>query len=162
MSFSVSVSTSGGDEIIAALSKLKVTPKLLGEIGQELANSTRSRIRNQTDVNGNPFKASWRAKVQNGKTLIDTGGLVNSITSNVIVNTVEVGTNVVTKDGMGYAHVLHFGATITPKTAKYLTFKVAGNFVKVKKVVIPPRPFLGIDAEDKSEILEIIKENFDV
>ena len=32
---------------------------------------------------------------------------------------------------------------ITPKRAKYLTFKVNGKRVRTKRVVIPARPFMG-------------------
>ena len=123
---------------------------MFDEIGAYGVSSTQMRFVDQTGVDGNPWKQSWRAKLQNGETQRDTGRLMNSMTHNVIDNGVEWGTNV------EYAIPLHFGAHILPKTSQYLVFNVAGNWRKVKEVNIPSRTFLGINAEDDEEILNII------
>lgn len=123
---------------------------MLDEIGAYGVSSTQMRFVDQSGVDGNPWKQSWRAKLQNGQTQRDTGRLMNSMTHNVIDNGVEWGTNV------EYAIPLHFGAYILPKTGQYLVFNVAGNWRKVKEVNIPSRTFLGINAEDDEEILNII------
>lgn len=155
MAFSISIKADGESPIMAVLTKLAGFDKsaMFDEIGSELVTSTQLRFHDQHDVEGNPWKQSWRAKMQGGQTLRDTGRLMNSMTHNVLPNGVEVGTNV------EYAHALHFGANILPKTAQYLVFNVLGNWRKVKEVNIEARPFLGINADDERMILDIIEEH---
>lgn len=124
--------------------------KLFDEIGQGVVSSIDERFLDGRDVDGNPWKTSWRAMVQGGQTLRDTGRLMNSYTHNVLSNGVEVGTNV------EYAAYLHYGATIMPKTGQYITFAVAGQYRKVKQVVLPPRTQLGLNAEDEEMVLDIV------
>ena len=152
MAFAISIQADGSSPVMEALTQLAGlnTAAMFDEIGAELVSSTQRRFTGQHDVDGNPWKQSWRAANQNGQTLRDTGRLMNSITHNVLANGVEVGTD------FEYAHVLHFGAEIYPKTAEYLTFAVGGQYRKSKHVSIPPREFLGIDAEDEQNILDII------
>ena len=152
MAFAISIQADGSSPVMEALTQLAGlnTAAMFDEIGAELVSSTQRRFTGQHDVDGNPWKQSWRAANQNGQTLRDTGRLMNSITHNVLANGVEVGTD------FEYAHVLHFGAEIYPKTAEYLTFAVGGQYRKSKHVSIPPREFLGIDAKDEQNILDII------
>lgn len=152
MAFAISIQADGSSPVMEALTQLAGlnTAAMFDEIGAELVSSTQRRFTGQHDIDGNPWKQSWRAANQNGQTLRDTGRLMNSITHNVLANGVEVGTD------FEYAHVLHFGAEIYPKTAEYLTFAVGGQYRKSKHVSIPPREFLGIDAEDEQNILDII------
>ena len=124
--------------------------QLFDEIGAGLVSSVQHRFLTGTDVDGNPWKISWRARMQGGETLRDTGRLMNSYTHNVLVNGVEVGTDVV------YAPYLHFGATILPKNGQYITFAVGGQYRKVKQSVLPPRTQLGINAEDEAMVLDIV------
>lgn len=153
MAFSISIKADDNSPIMAVLSRFADLDKnaMFDEIGQELVISTQFRFANQHDVEGNPWKQSWRAKLQNGQTLRDTGRLMNSLTHNVMANGVEVGTD------FAYAHVLQLGAHILPKTAKYLVFNVAGHWRKVSEVKIPPRPFLGINDDDERMILDVIE-----
>ena len=123
---------------------------LFTEIGGHGVASTQARFMNGRDVNGNPWRISWRARLQNGQTGRDTGDLMNELHYNLRSNGVEWGSNKI------YAHVFHFGAHITPKNGQYITFAVAGQFRKVKEVNIPSRTFLGIDAEDEASILNIV------
>lgn len=152
MAFAISIKADGSSPVMEALTKLAAldTAAMFDEIGAELVSSTQRRFTGQHDVDGNPWKQSWRAAQQGGQTLRDTGRLMNSMTHNVLANGVEVGTD------FEYAHVLHFGAEIYPKTAEYLTFAVGGQYRKSKHVTIPPREFLGLDAEDEQNILDII------
>lgn len=152
MAFAISIQADGSSPVMEALTQLAGlnTAAMFDEIGAELVSSTQRRFTGQHDIDGNPWKQSWRAANQNGQTLRDTGRLMNSITHNVLANGVEVGTD------FEYAHVLHFGAEIYPKTAEYLTFAMGGQYRKSKHVSIPPREFLGIDAEDEQNILDII------
>ncbi|ENU56860.1 phage virion morphogenesis protein [Acinetobacter guillouiae] len=123
------------------------------DISDILEFNVQQRIRTGIGTDNKPWKKSWRAKVQGGQTLRDTGRLHNSIIAKVQGNTISVGTNV------KYAPILHFGGTIKPKSGKYLTFKTpTGGWVKVKAVYIPPRPFMGISVDDSQEILFEIEE----
>ncbi|WP_312536196.1 phage virion morphogenesis protein [Acinetobacter variabilis] len=124
--------------------------QLFDEIGAGLVDSVQHRFLTGTDVDGNPWKISWRARMQGGETLRDTGRLMNSYTHNVLSNGVEVGTDV------AYAPHLHYGATILPKNGQYITFAVGGQYRKVKQSVLPPRTQLGINAEDEVMILDIV------
>lgn len=124
--------------------------QLFDEIGAGLVDSVQHRFLTSTDVDGNPWKISWRARMQGGETLRDTGRLMNSYTHNVLSNGVEVGTDV------AYAPHLHYGATILPKNGQYITFAVGGQYRKVKQSVLPPRTQLGINAEDEVMILDIV------
>lgn len=124
--------------------------QLFDEIGAGLVDSVQHRFLTGTDVDGNPWKISWRARMQGGETLRDTGRLMNSYTHNVLSNGVEVGTDV------AYAPHLHYGATILPKNGQYITFAVGGQYRKVKQSVLPPRTQLGLDAEDEAMVLDIV------
>ncbi|WP_425878144.1 phage virion morphogenesis protein [Acinetobacter sp. TWP2-2-3] len=124
--------------------------QLFDEIGAGLVNSIQHRFLTGTGVDGNPWKISWRAKLQGGETLRDTGRLMNSYTHNVLSSGVEVGTDV------AYATHLHYGATILPKNGQYITFAVGGQYRKVKQSIIPPRTQLGLDAEDEVMVLDIV------
>ena len=124
--------------------------QLFDEIGAGLVNSIQHRFLTGTGVDGNPWKISWRARMQGGETLRDTGRLMNSYTHNVLSSGVEVGTDV------AYAPHLHYGATILPKNGQYITFAVGGQYRKVKKSIIPPRTQLGLDAEDEVMVLDIV------
>ena len=124
--------------------------QLFDEIGAGFVNSIQHRFLTGTGVDGNPWKISWRARIQGGETLRDTGRLMNSYTYNVLSSGVEVGTDV------EYAPHLHYGATILPKSGQYITFAVGGQYRKVKQSILPPRTQLGIDAEDEDSILNIV------
>ncbi|WP_180031355.1 phage virion morphogenesis protein [Acinetobacter sp. YH12245] len=124
--------------------------QLFDEIGAGLVDSVQHRFLTGTDVDGNPWKISWRARMQGGETLRNTGRLMSSYTHNVLSSGVEVGTDV------AYAPHLHYGATILPKNGQYITFAVGGQYRKVKQSVLPPRTQLGINAEDEVMILDIV------
>lgn len=124
--------------------------QLFDEIGAGLVNSIQHRFLTGTGVDGNPWKISWRARMQGGETLRDTGRLMNSYTHNVLSSGVEVGTDV------AYAPHLHFGATILSKNGQYITFAVGGQYRKVKQSVLPPRTQLGLNAEDEVMVLDIV------
>ena len=124
--------------------------QLFDEIGAGLVKSIQHRFLTGTGVDGNPWKISWRARMQGGETLRDTGRLMNSYTHNVLSSGVEVGTDV------AYAPHLHYGATILPKNGQYITFAVGGQYRKVKQSILPPRTQLGLDAEDEVMVLDIV------
>lgn len=153
MAFAITIQSDSSpiEAVFAHLNQFEADKsKLFDEIGQGLVSSIDERFLDGRDVDGNPWKMSWRAMVQGGQTLRDTGRLMNSYTHNVLSNGVEVGTNV------EYAVYLHYGATIMPKTGQYITFAVAGQYRKVKQVVLPPRTQLGLNAEDEEMVLDIV------
>lgn len=153
MAFAITI-RADSSPIEAVLSQLgdfdSLKSQLFDEIGAGLVNSTQHRFLTGTDVDGNPWKISWRARMQGGETLRDTGRLMNSYTHNVLSSGVEVGTDV------AYAPHLHYGATILPKNGQYITFAVGGQYRKVKQSVLPPRTQLGLDAEDEVMVLDIV------
>ncbi len=142
--------------VLEALAKLALDPgdkrSLLDNIGSGVAESTRLRFIDQEAPDGTPWVPSLRAKHQGGETLRDTGRLMNSITHAVSGDTVEVGTNV------PYAHPLHFGATIKPTGGKFLHFRAwpGGPWARKSTVILPARPFIGINDDDAQEIADVI------
>ena len=153
MAFSINITADSSpvEAILNHLSSFETSKdQLFDEIGQGLVSSIQLRFMDGVDVSGNPWKQSWRARMQSGKTLRDTGRLMNSYTHNVLSNGVEVGTDV------EYAPYLHFGATILPKTGQYITFAVGGQYRKVKQVVLPAREQLGLSGEDEQMVLDIV------
>ncbi|MDI3480793.1 MAG: hypothetical protein PWQ97_448 [Tepidanaerobacteraceae bacterium] len=125
------------------------------EIGEYVVSSTQQRFRAGKSPSGEKWPKSIRAKIDRGQTLRDTKRLQNSITSKAGYDKVEIGTNV------KYAAVHQFGATIKPKRKNYLKFKIGKRWAQKKKVDIPKREFLGINNNDKDEILKIINRHIE-
>lgn len=153
MAFAITIQADSSpiEAILARLNQFDTDKsKMFNDIGDAMLYATRKRFQYQYDVDGNPWKVSWRARLQGGETLRDTGRLMNSYTHNVLSNGVEVGTDV------AYAPHLHYGATILPKNGQYITFAVGGQYRKVKQSISPPRTQLGIDAEDEVMVLDIV------
>lgn len=136
-------------------------------IGLAMVAGTQKRFRAGTDPMGNPWKPSKRALKEHGKTLIETGMLLASITYNVLPGKgVEWGSNKV------YAGVHQTGAEITihPRSQRvYFRFvgdelrpqfakKGKSNFSKWATIAhaytihLPARPYLGISDDDEKEI----------
>lgn len=153
MAFSISIKAKSSpiEAILKHVSNFEtVKAQMFDEIGAELVGSLQMRFVHGVDVDGNPWKVSWRARMQGGETLRDTGRLMNSYTYNVLGSGVEVGTDVM------YAPYLHFGATIQPKNSQYITFSVGSQYRKVKQVINPPREQLGLSSEDEVMVLDIV------
>jgi len=104
------------------------------------------RFATATDPRGQPWKPSLRAQLEGGQTLSDTGRLRRSFSVRATGPWgFSIGTNV------RYAAPHQFGATITPKRARYLRFRLAGGrgrrkggrgrWVTVARVDLPARPF---------------------
>jgi len=78
---------------------------------------------------------------------VGVGRLWRSLTHQVRIDgsriTAKVGTNV------KYARIHEFGGRIRAKKGGWLHFKVGGQWVKVKEVVIPERPFLRPSVVEK-------------
>lgn len=156
MAIGVRVQIPQDSAVIAALSKLALDKDdksaLMDEIGITLSENARLRFVDQVTPSGEPWKPSYRAQVQGGETLRDTGVLMASITHQLIsADAVEYGTNV------PYAMPLHYGAHIVAKNAPFLMFPMAGGgFARKKEVTLPAREFLGLSAEDEEQVVDII------
>lgn len=67
---------------------------------------------------------------------VRTGTLKRSIESGTRLDRAWVGSNLV------YAAIQELGGVITPRTAEYLTFQIGNQWVKVRTVTIPARPYI--------------------
>lgn len=122
------------------------------DIADVLYDGTMERFDREIDPDGKPWQRSWRAKVQGGKTLQNTGRLRDSIFK------VVDGTRVSLKTNVRYAGTMQNGAVIRPKSGKYLTFKTpTGGWVQLKSVKIPARRFLGLSKDDAQAIILTIE-----
>lgn len=102
----------------------------------------------------NRWRPSFRATHQGGQTLRDTSRLHNSISY------VPERQGVVITSGAEYSQINHFGGTITAKNAPFLKFKLAdGQFVAVRSVDIPARPFMNFQKEDLEEAIQILNDH---
>lgn len=115
-------------------------------------SSTRERFRMQIGPDGNRWKPSLRVQLHGGKTLTKDGHLAGSITSHSSSKFAEWGSNRI------YAAIQQIGGEIKAKFAATLRFRLAnGAFVSAKKVTIPARPYLGVNDENASDILDILQ-----
>lgn len=140
-------------EMEAASSDL--TP-LMDNIGALMEQTTRDRIES-TNVapDGTPWPQSLRASEDGGPTLFDSGRLAASITHIAGRTSVEIGSNLI------YAGTHQEGATIVPKSADVLSFRLPnGQFVQVDQVTIPARPFLGLSTEDEQDIDALVEDHY--
>lgn len=79
--------------------------------------------------------------------LVKSGELERSITMNV-----RPQLNVVIGTPLGWRAKIHeYGGIITPKRARFLQFKVGGEWKKVRRVTMPARPFLRTALLDNAE-----------
>jgi phage virion morphogenesis protein len=125
----------------------------MAEIAQAGETSTLHRFETETGPDGSPWRPSLRATEENGQTLTDSAQLRNSISSRFDATSAEWGSNKI------YAPTHQFGATIRAKTARGLRFKIGNRWVVKQSVTIPPRPFLGINEDDQSEIRDILRDH---
>lgn len=129
-------------------------------IGQYGESSTRLRFKNQVD----PDKKRWipsRRVAQGGGSTLQLkgayGGLLGSIAHNSTNSGTAWGTN------KKYAGIHQFGGTIKAKGGGALRFKLpGGGFVTVKKVTIPKRSFVGVNADDAREFLALANDAVDL
>lgn len=131
-----------------------MTP-LMRRIGAVLETSVSERFEQSKGPDGAAWPVSIRAREEGGQTLIDGGHLRDSIVTEVEPRAVEIGTD------EPYAATHQFGATIKPREAGALAFRLpGGQFVTVGEVTIPARPFLGFDARDEADIGDTVEAYF--
>lgn len=166
-------------QVQAALQRLATadTAELMPRLGEYLQRTTQDRFKTQTAPDGTPWtplqpRYARRKKYNQDKVLTLRGYLRSGIHYQVTApDTVEVGTN--TK----YGAIHQLGGTIDmpARQAKVRYRSVAGHVLFAKKtqrrgvteqavtidahqVKMPPRPFLGISADDHREVLDIFKD----
>lgn len=125
------------DRAIAA--GLDLTPAMR-PIAGALEDRARQSFEDQRSPIGVPWKKSRRAEEDGGQTLIDSGDLVNSMTSNWGKDFAEAGPEA-SGGAARYAAIHQFGGTIRPRRARAL--RVGKSFLA--SVTIPARPYLGFD-----------------
>lgn len=139
---------------LARLRQLGESPRpIFDAIGQYGESSTRLRFKKGIGPDGARWKPSARAQASGGQTLVQKGqhgGLLGSITHRADNNSAEWGSNKI------YAGIHQLGGEIRPRTAKSLRFQVGGRWVSTRRVVMPARPFLGVNAEDGREIQAVV------
>lgn len=145
----------GALEQIAAIGRSP--QRVLEAIGLELEGNVQRRFTTNIAPDGsawaplNPLYASGRKPTP---ILVQSGQLRNQISSEAHGHTIIVASN------MPYGATHQFGATIVPRVGdgsdpkKSLRFTMGGKLIRVKKVVIPARPFLGFGAEDREAVIE--------
>lgn len=120
---------------------------LMDQIAAYGVSSTQQRFLDEKGPDGTPWEQSRRAKKTGGKTLRDKGHLVGSLTGAATTSTAAWGTNKI------QAAIHQFGGIIRPKRAKALAFAGINGLVVTKKVTMPARPYLGINQQDRDEIV---------
>lgn len=103
---------------------------------KRLAGTMHHAVRQNFRQGGRP---RWLGlQYRNGKPLVDTGALRDSVNQNYDNDTAIVGTNMV------YAAIHHFGG-------------MAG---RNRKVRIPARPFLALTNDDKQDLMDDVQDYF--
>lgn len=126
-------------------------------IGQYGESSTRLRFKNQVDPDKKRWIPSRRIAQGGGQTLVQKARLLRSISHNSTNTGTSWGTNVI------YAGIHQFGGTIKAKGGGSLRFRLpGGGFVTVKKVTIPQRSFVGVNADDAREFLALANDAVDL
>lgn len=123
------------------------TRDLMDALGALGAEQTKQRIATEKT---SPDGAAWPASRNNPDTLHLEGHLLGSISHTASETETRWGSNLV------YAAIHQTGGTIRPKNGKSLVFRAGNQLIFAREVNIPPRPYLGLSDENKSEITEAI------
>lgn len=165
----------GADRVGLAFSELLLRGAnlypVMDEIGGMLVDSVIKRFEDQKDPEGVAWSSSRRAEEEGGVTLTDSARLRHSITHAASASKVEVGTNMV------YGGIHQFGGTITKYAASMPVYRRQSDlragvskFVKRGKadfvtyhevgehqIVIPARPYLGANSDNRHEMEHIVE-----
>lgn len=149
MSVSIDVDVRGLAEADARLARLDPldTAELMEGLARLVQEQTRRRIHSEKT---SPDGAAWPPNKTATSILVRSGALANSIDYAITGNTAVIGS------GLIYARIHQLGGTITPRKAKRLRFMLGGKAVFAKKVTIPARPYLGISAANRDELLDTV------
>lgn len=148
------------NQLQAALSRLLAFAQHPAPAMRDIAfygeNSTRERFNQGVGPEGQSWLPSQRVQLHGGKTLVQDRHLLDSIVSQADSNSAEWGSNLI------YAAIHQFGGEIHAKGAGGLFFRLPdGSARAVKKVTMPPRPFLGFNDDDEENVIDIINRNLE-
>lgn len=132
---------------IAALESVDPSD-LMTNIGAIGESQTRRRIADEkTAPDGTP----WPPNKTGTSILFQTGEhLLGSVAFVPSADEVEWGAS------WEWAHVHQDGMTIKPKDAKRLAFMVGNKQIFARQVTIPPRPFVGLSDDNRTEISDVV------
>lgn len=143
----------GEKELFAGLEKIQSRSHradLMDQIGAYGVASTQDRFLNEESPSGEKWEKSYRVEQEGGSILRDSNQLFQSLTHEQDPDSVAWGSNKI------YAGIHQFGGEIIPKNKEKLAFNVGGNLVFADKVTMPQREYLGLSADDRTEIRHII------
>jgi phage gpG-like protein len=121
--------------------------ELMNGIGRMVQEQTRRRITSEKTA---PSGEAWKANRAGTSILYASAALARSVDYSASADETIVGS------GLVYAGIQHHGGTIVPKKAKRLVFRVGNRTVFARKVTIPPRPYLGLSAENAEDVVDQI------
>lgn len=142
---------------------------LMNEIGMFLVASTEQRFKDGKDPQGNPWAARSPVTIRHyeltgqsfGPVLHKTGDLGSSIHHQYDATSVSIGTNLI------YSAVQQFGAArgsfdvwtgMVPIDKKNPDRGQRFHMMPIPWGNIPARPFIGLSAEDRTNILDTVEE----
>lgn len=133
-------------EVQARLNKLQAAAADMRPAYSAVGKTLIDRIRLGFRGTRGPWGAQWAPLTsRNGRALRNTGRMLKSIVDRVDAQGVTVGTNLKVPGGSASLPAVHqFGATIVPRTAQFLAFRIGGRLVLAKQVTIPARPFMPL------------------
>lgn len=147
MSVSIIITETGFARADAALAKIEnfKPATMLEGIATSIQRQTRNRIE---DEKQGPNGERWPPNSEGTSTLYREGHLSRSIAYAVSGNQIAVGSS------RPYAAIHQYGGPIVAKNAAALAFRIGNAFVRVKKVNMPARPYLGLSADNRAEIID--------
>lgn len=147
--FTLDARIEGLEAVDAALARLDPLDgqSLLEGLARMIQEQTRRRITGEKRA---PDGKAWLPNRAGTSTLYRSGTLARSIDYTASGEAAIIGS------GLLYAGVHQNGATIVPKKAKRLVFRLGNRTIFARKVTIRPRPYLGISAENAGDILDAV------
>ena len=149
--FALEIKDRGFDEALAKVDGIDRLDEheLLDGIGRYLQESTRERIEVTKTA---PDGSSWKANSAGSSLLYQSGNLAASIDYQIMGSAVFIGSALI------YAAIHQMDGTILPKKGKFLVFMIGNALVFATKVVMPARPYLGLSSDDKTGILDMVRD----
>ena len=173
----ITIEADGESAVMQALARLsnfdQSKADLFGKIGNAVVSNIRNRWERGEGLEGK-WRLSGRVMREGGTTLRKNSHLLDSMTSNVLPNGVEIGTD------KAYGPIHHFGGEIHYEARMRRTYfrqnqrtglvgntfvrKERSNFMqesmsKAYKVNMPRRPFLGLTESEELEVMDLIVEH---
>lgn len=144
----VHVQLQGIDTVEAALARLN--PFQAEHLLESLARLIRESVRERLIAGGPaPDGSAWAPNLENRRPILHrSGALARSIDYAV------QGMQAIVGSGLIYAAIHQFGGTIRAKAAEFLSFRIGNRHVLAREVTMPARPYIGISADDRSELVQ--------